>query len=251
MSTSSKGKLTSAQLSYYTDLFNSINQKINILFDHLNSDFLVTSNKLRKYSSIARDKLQANNFPLPLKNKFSEAVKTFDMIIIELQYHDIIRQKLEHIYTVDTDLTKDLKSSHEKNDPLNTSGFTCVLHDLVDLSYNQIRNIKEEYIVASGKIQKQLFKLWSDREIAIELQMFLFNTANNHKNVTGTLDDILNILEELKHNYQGFKVEISEERRMEILHEVKQLYTMEAERRIFNETFQIEEEFVSDDNIFF
>src|SRR5690606_2278073 len=145
----------------------------------------VTSNKLRKYSSIAKEKLQANDFPLPLKNKFTEAVQSFDMIIIELQYHDIIRQKLEHIYSVDAALIKDLKLSFEENDSLSTTHFTPVLHNLVDLSYNQIKNIREEYIVASGKIQKQLFKLWSDREIALELQMFLFNTANNHKNVTG------------------------------------------------------------------
>lgn len=250
MSTNSHSKLTLAQQIYYTDLFKGINQKINILFDYLNNDFLVTSNKLRKYSSIARDRLQANSFPLPLKSKFHEAVKSFDLIIIDLQYHDIIRQKLEHIYSVDEDLIVDLKLKHEQKDEACVCSFTCVLHDLVDLTYNQIKNVKEEYIVASNKIQKQLFKLWSDREIAMELQLFLFNTTNNHKKVTATLDDIFCMLEELK-QHQDFRVEISEEERMSILNEVKQRYTMEAERRIFNDTFQIEEQFVSDDTVFF
>jgi hypothetical protein len=93
--------------------------------------------------------------------------------------------------------------------------------------------------------------LWADRDISRELQLFLFNTAQNLRNVIQILDLLISMHEKLLDEQAAFTVTITEEQRMKILLEVKKLYTMDAEREIFNKTFGIEEELVTDDEIFF
>ncbi|RAW00529.1 hypothetical protein [Pseudochryseolinea flava] len=235
----------------YSSLFKSLNQKIDALYDHLNNDFLVTTNKVKKYNTIAREKMASGKLNTDLREKVRIAVKSFDSIIIELQYHDIIRQKLEHIYAVESTLSKEFSQIYKSNDTTGNAHFTLVLYDVIKLSYNQMLQVKEDYLMASNKIQRILRQLWADRDISKTLQLFLFNTAENLRNVLEAMDLIIKMHDRLREERRAFEVEISEELRMSILNEVKQTYTMDSEREIFNNTFGIQEELVSDDEIFF
>jgi hypothetical protein len=236
----------------YSSLFKSLNQKIDVLYEHLNDDFLVTSNKVKKYAAVAREKMGSDKLPAALRDKLRTAARSFDSIIVELQYHDIIRQKLEHVYTVEQGLATEFARLYEqRGNNTYTPQYTPVMYDLVRLSYRQLVVVREDYLLASNKIQRLLRTLWADRDISRELQLFLFNTAQNLRNVIQILDLLISMHEKLLDEQAAFTVAITEEQRMKILLEVKKLYTMDAEREVFNKTFGIEEELVTDDEIFF
>lgn len=251
MSEIAKHKISALVANQYASLFLSLNQKIDLLYGHLNNDFLITTNKVRRYNTIARQKLASGDLTPTLSGKISAAVKSFDTILIELQYHDIIRQKLEHIYTVEAALSKEFNLIYEKQGNFVDSHYTLVMYDLMSLAYNQLSHIRREYMFSSNKIQKFLRRLWADREIAKTLELFLFNTAENLKNVLNALDMIIKMHQALRQENPEFEIQIPEEQRMKILNEVKALYTMDSEREVFNETFGIKEEFVTNDEIFF
>jgi hypothetical protein len=235
----------------YSSLFKSLNQKIDVLYEHLNDDFLVTSNKVKKYAAVAREKMASDKLPAALRDKLRTAARSFDSIIVELQYHDIIRQKLEHVYTVEQALAVEFSRLYEHRCNAYTPQYTFVMYDLVRLSYRQLVVVREDYLVASNKIQRLLRALWADRDISRELQLFLFNTAQNLRNVIQILDLIISMHEKLLDEQAAFTAPITEDQRMKILLDVKKLYTMDAEREVFNKTFGIEEELVADDEIFF
>jgi hypothetical protein len=235
----------------YSSLFKSLNQKIDVLYEHLNDDFLVTSNKVKKYAAVAREKLASDKLPAALRDKLRTAARSFDSIIVELQYHDIIRQKLEHVYTVEQALAVEFSRLYEPRCNSYTPQYTFVMYDLVRLSYRQLVVVREDYLMASNKIQRLLRALWADRDISRELQLFLFNTAQNLRNVIQILDLIISMHEKLLDEQAAFTAPITEDQRMKILLDVKKLYTMDAEREVFNKTFGIEEELVADDEIFF
>ena len=246
-----KHKISALLANQYSSLFSSLNQKIDLLYGHLNNDFLITTNKVRRYNAIARQKLASGDLTTNLSNKISSAIKSFDKIIIELQYHDIIRQKLEHIHTIESALSKEFNLIYEKQEKFLHPHYTLVMYDLMSLAYNQLSHIRRDYMFASNKIQSILRKLWADREISKTLELFLFNTAENLRNVITALDLIIKMHEALRKENPEFEIRISEDRRMKILNEVKALYTMDAEREVFNQTFGIQEEFITDDEIFF
>lgn len=235
----------------YSSLFKSLNLKIDGLYDHLNNDFLITTNKVKKYNAIARKKLSAKTISDPLHKKLKEAVRCLDAIIIELQYHDIIRQKLEHIYAVELALSREFNELYEQRNGFDSPHYTLVMYDLIVLAFQQLLQIREDYLMASNKIQRLLRSLWADREISRELQLFLFNTAENLRNVIQAIDLIIKMHEILRVENKSFVVEVSQSLRMKILNEVKQTYTMDAEREVFNRVFDIEEELISDNEIFF
>ena len=244
-------KITPLAANQYSSLFKSLNQKIDLLYEHLNNDFLVTTNKVKKYNAIARERIASPKVNEALRIKIKSAVKSLDSIIIELQYHDIIRQKLEHIHTVEKDLSREFNIIYEENNPTYTPHFTLVMYDLILLAHNQLTQIKADYLFASNKIQRLLRMLWADRDISKELHLFLFNTAENLRNVIKALEMLIAMHEKLRQENDAFDVKISDEMRLRILNDVKKLYTMDSEREIFNRTFGIEEELVTDDEIFF
>lgn len=237
----------------YSSSFSSLNQKIDALFKHLNNDFIVTGNRVKKYTKIAREKLKSDELSPEMAAKIRLAVKSFDIIVVELQYHDIIRQKLEHIHYFERKLSSEFNHIYEKQDLFKAPRYTLVLYDLVKLAYNQLASIRKDYLNASLKIQKLLLNLWADRDISKELQLFLFNTAESLKSVLDALDTIIKMHDKLRKENPGMEVIICEELRMSILNEIKCIYTMESERQVFNETFKIKEEEVvmADDDIFF
>jgi hypothetical protein len=235
----------------YSSLFKSLNQKIDGLYEHLNNDFLITTNKVKKYNTIARSKIVSGKLNEELHAKLKGAVRSLDSIIIELQYHDIIRQKLEHIHAVELALSREFNLLYEQNDAFCSPHYTLVMYDLIVLAYQQLLQIREDYLYASNKIQRLLRSLWADREISRELQLFLFNTAENLRNVIQAIDLLIKMHEKLRAENGSFEVQVSPDLRMKILNEVKKTYTMDSEREVFNKLFGIEEELVTDDEIFF
>ena len=251
MSEVTKYKISALMANQYSSLFRSLNQKIELLHGHLNDDFLVTTNKVKRYNVIARQKLTSGVLPEPLRTKIYNAVKSFDKLIIELQYHDIIRQKLEHISIIAVTLSHEFSLIYEKQDKVHRPHYTLVMYDIIKLAFNQLNRVREEYMFASNKIQQILRLLWADREVSRTLELFLFNTAENLRNVIKALDLIIKMHETLRQGTREFEINITDELRMTILSDVKRLYTMDSERKVFNATFGIKEELVSDDEIFF
>lgn len=245
-------RISAYTANQYSSLFKSLNQKVDHLYEHLNSDFLVTTRKVKKYSTVARKKLQSEKATESLSTKIKKAIRSFDHIMVELQYHDIIRQKLEHIYTVERCLSEEFSDLYEHPQANKPLFYVLAMSDIIELAINQLKCIKEEYLLASNKIQQRLRALWTDREISSQLQLFLFNTSENLRNVIQSIDLLIKMHERIRTERNTFEVTCTEETRMKILNEIKKLYTMESEREIFNATFGITEESVLvEDGIFF
>lgn len=242
-------KISAFKANQYASLFKSLNQKVDLLFEHLNNDFLITTNKVKKYTAMARTRLAEARLPEQLKLKITGAARSFDTIMVELQYHDIIRQKLEHIYTTEkwlADEFNDLFSNAVDARPR----MILIMRELIELAINQLNQLKEEYLFAANKIQRLLRALWADKDVSRELHLFLFNTSENLRNVIKSIDHIIAMHRQLLAEPWTGPV-ASTDHRARLLADVKKLYTMESERKVFNQTFQMVEEEEIVDEIFF
>ncbi|MBO9703157.1 MAG: hypothetical protein J7604_23285 [Sporocytophaga sp.] len=176
------------------------------------------------------------NIPLPnISDKTVVVDQTvISCIIKDLQYQDIMRQKLEHIETIDDMLLKELKQRTTGNGGI---VFSSVIPEITSLNIAQLKLILDEYKLIIDNIQKNLQKLE-----AHQIEATSVNVSKNleHNQLTNTL--IMDIIERhdlisqlsLKYNFKR-KKDVKG-----VVLKLINVYTMQSERDVFNQTFERE-----------
>jgi hypothetical protein len=150
------------QIISIQSVLNSINTHISTFKEQIatNIAFIETrvEKSLRVFQSLSKQtkinigsvRLKCNesvlHFPL-LKEKTAKSSKSISNIITHLQYHDIIRQKIEHIQKAHYKIIEDLGESVErKRESLNATDDNYMrIGDIADLQAAQLLLISKEY----------------------------------------------------------------------------------------------------------
>lgn len=129
------------------------------------------------------DKQKEAIFKFPeLTEKTDINTQSIAKIITNLQYHDIIRQKIEHVQQVHKDILTDL-SKFEFSDSMNEDDkFNCLIKikDIANLQASQLLHANKEYQSAIEVITKKLLELGENMTgIATLCNKFLGISMNN------------------------------------------------------------------------
>jgi hypothetical protein len=155
-------------------LTETVNYKLALLLEFLNEEFLPISKVFKIYSR--EEDLKADNN--------SEEVIFYKQIrariITNLQYHDIIHQRIEHVIKVNSYICNELLSL---NTPENCNELVMVpnLDRIALLNSEQITSIAAEYREVSNKVRHDLsllqYYIAKVSAISLDLTDFFTNTA--------------------------------------------------------------------------
>ncbi|MDI3528078.1 MAG: hypothetical protein PWR03_2262 [Tenuifilum sp.] len=154
---------------------------------------------LKKVIELFSEKQQELNISLPkLQENNSRLRENIDSIITNLQYHDIIRQKVEHVQQSHKELLKNLKKIDENTD----DKFLMQVKEIVNIQSALLVRANKEYQTAIEKIVTR-FKSIGSISFAILIQCQSLTKNKNIKVETDILavtDRYANLIKQNSHN---------------------------------------------------
>ncbi|MCK4920663.1 MAG: hypothetical protein KAS71_06430 [Bacteroidales bacterium] len=168
----------------------------------INIDNLARSLKSTNSIVFKKNKESKHNFAI-LKEKIKSFSESIGNIITHLQYHDIIRQKIEHVQeshlniieSLGTETESEKTSDNKKNTDLNYQ-----IADIVGLQAAQLILVSKEYQNAIEVITSNFQKIASDiNDISLISTNFLFEEQNSDvtllKRIKDNLDEGILLLD--------------------------------------------------------
>jgi len=174
--------------------------------------------------SIVKDKHEEAALKIPeLKRITYNYTESFNKIVTNLQYHDIIRQRMEHVQKthqkligefVNLDSTFDLKE--------NQAELFVRMKDIVTLQVEQLINTNQQYQKAVDEITRKFMEIADDMSILISLSLqftgnrfggnetYFKEVATKLTTVISLLNTFLNINSEFTNNSETINSLISE-----------------------------------------
>ncbi len=214
------------------------NSEIHYLLKYSFQDFLALSQSLKDYYSNLKEYYK-QEFEKGIDDNQTEKkhlLSSVNQLIIELQFHDIIRQKLEHIETIQDQVVLEIVSKPDKVD-FKSTDYIFILPEISLLNKNQLDSLNQEYLNATVGIQDSLNNIISIIRNNDMVGLDLTETekhAQDFNKVVAKLTDDLNSL-----NVTFLKegdLDVSE-LSLQKLKNVEKLYTMKSERDVFNALF--------------
>jgi hypothetical protein len=194
------------QIVYNIDHLELKVEKSLKIFHNLSKDTKVNIERVLQKSQ--ESKL---HFPV-LKEKTTNSSRSINNIITHLQYHDIIRQKIEHIQTSHSTIVSDLNETiSKKNDKMaNIPEEYQKIGDIAGLQAAQLLMVSKEYQNALDIITKNFQDIANDLTTISNISTeFSYNDSNSEitllKQIRNQLDEGI-ILLDLNH-FRGMNIE--------------------------------------------
>ena len=219
-----------------------INEQLTHLLKYAFEDYVSLSNSLGNFYNKLKEFYNESGAFVD-KEKLESLLESLNQIIVDLQFHDIIRQKLEHIERIHATVLKELENGF---DDINDTTYTVILPEVCRLNVEQLTFISEEYQSHSGSIKHALQKGVGHRISSLENFVFDFSDTFNHTaSFSETISTITNSLsvigeEEMKDRDENYFDKVLR---------IKEMYSMRTEREVFNKVFGIIEEEEDEDDI--
>lgn len=152
-----------------------------------------------------------------LSIKTKHCFNNISNLIIEIQYHDIIRQKLEHIHSTHKNLIQELSLVKENNNEdqlIKQAKFISIIPEITKLHVAQLNRSNKECQLAFKNINSNLSKIWDDSTAISVFSIDFFDyTRFSNRNYLEDLKDKLNnstaIIEKNSFANKEFKSEIN------------------------------------------
>lgn len=203
-----------------------------IILQYAFEDFVDLSGHIKPYLVKLKEEMNTeDDIDVQLKK---QTMSDLTQIIVELQYHDIIRQKLEHI---EVSYKKTLEEVNVKGlEEISTSDYLYILPEIAQLTIHQFELIEQEYKEACTYIKNALKDIKNNKKIAQILDFKITNTFNNIDNLSKVIEQINQPLQQIV-NVSKLSTDTFDELTLEKLKEIYKLYTMQSERQIFDKLF--------------
>lgn len=203
-----------------------------IILQYAFEDFVDLSGHIKPYLVKLKQEVGTeDDIDVQLKK---QTMSDLNQIIVELQYHDIIRQKLEHIQV---SYNKTLEEVNTKGlEEVSTSDYLYILPEIAQLTIHQFELIEQEYKEACTYIRNTLKDIENNKKIAKILDFKITNTFNNIQNLSKVIEQINQPLQHIV-NSSKLSTDTFDELTLEKLKEIYKLYTMQSERQIFDKLF--------------
>lgn len=255
-------------------LFSNTNEKITLLHQYSTEDFFRINSQIRDY----HEKIKALKSNCDLSDSLSEVqrkeivalidktTRNLSCIVTQLQFHDIIRQKLEHIQYTNTQILTELLSvntSYLVKSEMPSTRYIPIIPDIARLHIAHMKNISKDYEGVFSELSNNMravitnsircsFALSLPQLGATDQQSDILNIINQLsssiasvvaqiKNVPlfkKVLNDFVNQLDKICQ--QPIVEELSVNNATDIDDKIKhleQLYTMQSEREIHKQVF--------------
>ncbi len=216
--------------------FTEVNEKIALMNKYSTEDLLELSTKLKGYQQ------KIDEFVVDHDNEHNrKKLKSFHLkisqITVDLQFNDIIRQKLEHLEELHHQLVVELKA--EEYDKL-----TKIIIGIAQLTKAQLDYIDTEYSTATNNIKDQLMLFWKDKIIAGTIELGFLDILNNSdvfdKQVKMASKDLIKVINSGKIEMAFIESEYAS---------IQENYTMQSEREVFGQVFNVVIEEDDEDDI--
>lgn len=203
-----------------------INSRISLLDEYSIKDLLALSTKLKTYQAQVDKYVTEAGATDESKNRWSGFNNAISKIIVDLQFNDIIRQKLEHMTAIHNSIISELSQDKGKH--------LVILPGIFRLQIAQLEYINKEYVKAVGDVKEQLVNIWRDSVIANKIELNFLSTLNHASKFSETIGDATAKLNTLITT----AVDDREFAQSEVEH-IMNLYSMQSEREVFGKVFNI------------
>ncbi|MCP4522000.1 MAG: hypothetical protein GY827_09980 [Cytophagales bacterium] len=196
-------------------------------------DFVELSTKVKPYTAVLKEKMDDDDGVDVTVKK--QVASDLNQVIVELQYHDIIRQKLEHIqfsYEASMKEAKDIKDLGEVND----TDYLYIVSENAQLTIHQFELIEEEYKEACTYIQSVLKTIENNKGLSELLDFSIKNSFNNVEPLSKAIESLSKPLQDIVNTAQ-LSTDYFDEVTLEKLKRIYSQYTMQSERGIFDKLF--------------
>ena len=205
--------------------FHEINNKVKRLRAFALDDFQKLSHQIEDYYQFAREeKDKIGNGDLSSIKEFHSSL---DQMTMNLQYHDIMSQKIDHVDDSNKSIISDLTTYPSVE---NKSSLVPQLSNFAELEKALLKLISQEYKASTELLGTAFIEIWSNNKAVVErigiARVTLFNHSNNFDNIVDEISTGLDKIQELKG-----KEEVDEG----VFSELFKSFTMESEREVFYE----------------
>ena len=214
---------TAKELAY---LFEHINEEIQVMNSCLSLDVMPLT-KLAHHYAVQLKQLAALDKNPQNGTMIITSRKSVESMVVHLQIHDVIAQKLDHIHQINAGLVQELHLLKNVSQIGGTSYLAVVL-ELIVMNREQLLLIKEEYHQATGEILENLDTIESKiSELALNSvrQQGYFG---HQKQFNKVLEDICLNLLSMANTINAHYLTDSE--RDKKLIQISRLFTMDSER---------------------
>jgi hypothetical protein len=209
--------------------FEIINKKIAFMSELSSEDFLPLNQKLRSYQECMIE--LADNKELNKNIGNSGIYSSFSELITDMQFHDVIQQRLSHIKELNLAIINELTDFSYDIPYSDKTKYIKILPLLAKINMVQIQVINHEYREVIENLKKVLSSI--DQLVKLEAStvfVYYFNNASLFNVLTDTICTKLKSISEIVFPEAICKTIHSAE---EISY-VQKIYTMKTERDVFN-----------------
>ncbi len=174
--------------------------------------------------NIIKDKHEEAALKIPeLKRITYDYTESFNKIVTNLQYHDIIRQRMEHVQLTHQKLISEFVNIKlDLYNPENYADLFVKMKDIVTLQVEQLINTNQQYQKAVDEITRKFMEIADDMSILISISLqftgnrfggnetYFKEVADKLNNVINLLNIFLNINTEFTNNAENINKLITE-----------------------------------------
>ncbi len=210
-----------------------VNFMIQDLQTYAHTDYVLLSNRLKEVYNKAKALFNSGKLD-NVAERGKHFVTNMGKLIIDLQIHDNIRQKLQHIEEVNKRLNRELEQGVTL-DGVQSTDYCIIFPEVCLLHKKQFGYLSEEYTISSEMLKGAIEGILNDEEVSDAVGFSIQNTFNHSTDFTNKVLQIQEVLDEISHSYElpdtlngGIELQ---------LNQIEKLYTMQSERDVFNELF--------------
>lgn len=238
----------------YQVLINKINESQNKLTEVRTlseKDFICWGNKAKTYHQQVIDYPKTDTtFPSfqEKKQHVRQLQFLFSKIIVDLQFHDIIEQQAAHISKILLEL-KEETIFYQKHKQHSGSAFIMLVPKLIYLVIELLKLIDSIYTTTTNDVKQTLLNSLNDQELYKILNIDISETDNHSIQVHELIKKMVIDLHNTSLYFESLG--ISGDNNAESLSTVKNIFTMQKERELLCNVFEIENTEKNDDLVDF
>lgn len=204
----------------YIKLTEVVNKKIKLLIEQISSDFRNIVSFIKEYS------MHEN-----LENQYEPSISSDEVIssiTTNLQYQDILSQRLDHIFIINALIIQELKNPEHENG----SSTELITHagKITEVNIRQLEDAYNEYISICSILRKDLDKFEKQNRLKNANTLSSFIPFKNSLKIATLVSEIKQNLEVMASI--NFEVSDSSQSIDQAAMKVQSIYTMQSERDI-------------------
>ncbi|HVD97484.1 MAG TPA: hypothetical protein VNB90_04710 [Cytophagaceae bacterium] len=212
--------------------FETINKKVDFMAEISSEDFLPLNQKLRLYQK--RIDSFTNDEKLDKRLAASGVYGSISALIKDMQFHDIIQQRLDHIRKINQDILEELKDISYDPMYLSKTKYIKVITHLSRINAVQIQVINQEYKSVIDNLKKTLDSMNNLLNVETNpTSIYCFSNVALFNILADTISSKLKSISKMV--YPGHTLSNLQEE----MDEIQKVYTMKTERDIFSRVLEL------------